>query len=591
MWQIINNALHPQSGRIVEIYDGDVLTTAPDEIMKVISKQFQSVHAATCKHCTDEREPTPVFEYTVADDLAFLCFAGPVKMLEYMEELPAKPGGHQVLDYHLLKAARLSLADDCWQFCLAVIGDSIPVSCSHAYITPIPKKDGGVRQISLSCPILKVCVETPLAKSLEYIAEARGMFPADQYGFRQGRSTVDNIMKLQALIVDAYNAGADYVLLVFIDIEKAFDRISHSGILNELKHHKIGGILFKLVDDYLRRRMASANNFNCIGEPFTVWSGTSQGGIPSSVLYNIAASRSHTDACSRSGVKCFSYCDDDLLAQPIFSDVDVASIQLAVTTLTSHLRERLELNANIKKSCTLAIELKQYPASICMDISLYGNILERKNAQAHLGIILDNEMTFAQHIPELSRKLGWLGFTVNCLLKSSAATGNEHNDVQKLKTQIYITHFLRCARYAMGTWRSKLLSSKQQLERCQKRFLGAWGGIGERYPEILRRLNMLPLNAHFDLESCMLVLSDFVDSKGMFRIQAAGRTRLAEKLQFVVPVTRGRLLDHTITVAGPAIVNKFLQSADNKISNLIRAGKIGKKSLRNLIKDWLMNKV
>jgi len=65
-----------------------------------------------------------------------------------------------------------------------------------------------------------------------------------QTGFRRGRNTVDQIVKLQdAIIRRQQNKG--HLLAVFVDFEKAFDMVWKNGLFIKLKRLGVNDQMFE----------------------------------------------------------------------------------------------------------------------------------------------------------------------------------------------------------------------------------------------------------------------------------------------------------------------------------------------------------
>ncbi|BAY96153.1 reverse transcriptase homolog [Tolypothrix tenuis PCC 7101] len=135
---------------------------------------------------------------------------------------------------------------------------------------PIPKKDGTIRMLKI--PTIADRAWQCLAKyALEPAHEAT--FHARSYGFRTGRSAHD----AQKYIYLNLNSKANGInkRVIELDIEKCFDRINHSAIMDELiapKGLKLG--IFRCLK-------AGVN-------PEFPEQGTPQGGVVSPLLANIA---------------------------------------------------------------------------------------------------------------------------------------------------------------------------------------------------------------------------------------------------------------------------------------------------------------
>ncbi len=135
---------------------------------------------------------------------------------------------------------------------------------------PIPKKDGTTRMLKIPT-IADRCWQCLAKYALEPAHEAT--FHARSYGFRTGRSAHD----AQKYIFDNLSSHANGIdkRVMELDIEKCFDRISHSTIMENLiapKNIKIG--IFRCLK-------AGIN-------PDFPEQGTPQGGVVSPLLANIA---------------------------------------------------------------------------------------------------------------------------------------------------------------------------------------------------------------------------------------------------------------------------------------------------------------
>jgi RNA-directed DNA polymerase len=143
---------------------------------------------------------------------------------------------------------------------------------------PIPKKDGKTR--ILKVPTIADRAWQCLAKyALEPAHEAT--FHARSYGFRPGRSAHD-AQKYLFMNLRSKSHGINK-RVIKLDIEKCFDRISHTTIMNQLiapKGLKIG--IFRCLKAGIHPDFASAALSNHPEQ------GTAQGGVVSPLLANIA---------------------------------------------------------------------------------------------------------------------------------------------------------------------------------------------------------------------------------------------------------------------------------------------------------------
>ena len=111
---------------------------------------------------------------------------------------------------------------------------TLPKAWKHAIILPIPKpnKDtsdpSSYRPISLTSVICKL-MERLVTNRLTWHLEKNSLLTNAQSGFRKGKSTIDQILKLQDTI-NKYMRNKGYTVAVFLDFEKAYDMVWHKGL-------------------------------------------------------------------------------------------------------------------------------------------------------------------------------------------------------------------------------------------------------------------------------------------------------------------------------------------------------------------------
>ena len=121
---------------------------------------------------------------------------------------------------------------------------------------------------------------------LERYLESKNIINPFQSGFRKGRSTIDQLVRLQHDVLYAKNRGRS-VVAVFLDLEAAFDLAWHSGILYKLKKCGITGRCFIYVRAFLLDRKITVKVGDTLSEAETLTRGTPQGAILSPPLFSL----------------------------------------------------------------------------------------------------------------------------------------------------------------------------------------------------------------------------------------------------------------------------------------------------------------
>ncbi|RVE41424.1 hypothetical protein evm_013925 [Chilo suppressalis] len=109
---------------------------------------------------------------------------------------------------------------------------------------------------------------------------------AEQFGFRSGHSTVLQLTRLLHHMADNHNRG-NCTVAVFLDIEKAFDRVWHPGLIYKLTKTNIHPALIKLIASYLQHRtffvtVEATESITC-----PIEAGVPQGSVISPFLYSL----------------------------------------------------------------------------------------------------------------------------------------------------------------------------------------------------------------------------------------------------------------------------------------------------------------
>ena len=166
----------------------------------------------------------------------------------------------------------LNLYNNIWK------NGELPTQFTHSIILPFlkegkdPNNPASYRPISLTSCLCKL-LERILTDRLTTHLEKHNLLNPDQAGFRKGRSTIDQIVKLKEEIIKSIkNKG--YLMAVFIDFEKAFDLVWREGLLTKLKTMGIQGRLFTFIENFTKNRTIQTKVGNSLSTTHTLQNGT-----------------------------------------------------------------------------------------------------------------------------------------------------------------------------------------------------------------------------------------------------------------------------------------------------------------------------
>ena len=128
-----------------------------------------------------------------------------------------------------------------------------PTSWKEARLTAILKK----KDLDPDDPksYRPICLLTGVSKLLEKVLKSRihGAYSlhSSQYGFRKGSNTTDAI---GALMTTCKTTKYQHVVIIFIDIEAAFDSLWWPHVLSELKNQNCPEDVFRATTSHLKDR-------------------------------------------------------------------------------------------------------------------------------------------------------------------------------------------------------------------------------------------------------------------------------------------------------------------------------------------------
>ncbi|GFX78364.1 RNA-directed DNA polymerase from mobile element jockey [Trichonephila clavipes] len=121
---------------------------------------------------------------------------------------------------------------------------------------------------------------------IKCIFESENILVPEQHGFRPRLSTSHQLLRVVEYIKDAIDRN-QHVAAVFLDIQKAFDRVWHTGLLFKLITYKIPPPLILLLKSYISERSFTVRINRTFSQTRPAKAGIAQGSILGPVLFNL----------------------------------------------------------------------------------------------------------------------------------------------------------------------------------------------------------------------------------------------------------------------------------------------------------------
>ena len=316
------------------------------------------------------------------------------------------------------------------------------------------------RPISLLNQFGKI-FESLIADIIRFWAEDNDKIDIIQAGFRKKRSTNDQLYTLSQYCYEGFNRGKQ-TDTIFIDFEKAYDKVWHKGLLYKLKALRMPDEDLFMIKSFLEDRKCFIQNGKEKSEKFTPENGVPQGSCLSPLLFILFV----VDIPTHEKVKQSKFADDLALMAQISKGKRRRNINPAnkdLQTLLNNINKwclKWRMKINIKKTILLSIT-KGIPIDTTYTID--NQPISRKIEAKFLGITLDSKLNLNSHI---SKKIGQAHSKLEYLIKM-----NNLNFSMRAKRKAYIQLIRPILEYGSAILCTLTKANESKLEIFQNKCL------------------------------------------------------------------------------------------------------------------------
>lgn len=298
------STLDIKSNKYIKNDQGRLLTTNKD-----INRRWKEYY----EQLMNEEFPSETMPYISPTE-------GPIRYISPQEVLTAiskmkyhKANGPDQIPADIWKKLKVAAVPWLTKLFNRIVTDGkIPESWRNSILCPLYKQKGDIAQcgnyrgVKLTSHTLKMFERIIASRISDY-----SVITENQFGFTPGKSTIDAIQTIR-VIMEKHRANKENLYLLFIDLEKAFDRVPRNLVWQALRAQNIPEHYVQLIQDMYRNTRTQVKSPAGLSDSFHVKVGVHQGSALSPLLFNLCMDYITRDIQSPVP-ECMLYADDIVL--------------------------------------------------------------------------------------------------------------------------------------------------------------------------------------------------------------------------------------------------------------------------------------
>ena len=331
----------------------------------------------------------------------------------------------------------------------------VPSHWKQANVSPIYKKSGSkekasnYRPISLTSQACKL-LESMIRDSIFQHLSKFDLIRATQHGFVNNRSCLTNLLEYFDIVTRSVDKG-EPLDVIYLDFQKAFDKVPHKRLLLKLQAHGIGGILAKWIESWLTDREQRVVLNGCTSSWSAVHSGVPQGSVLGPLLFVIYIN----DIDVTIGSNLLKFADDAKVFRSVSIPAEIEILREDLRNLFSWSKD-WQMLFNVEKCQVVHFGFNNPKVSYTLADHKLKEVSEVKD----LGVIIQEDLKVSQQCSKVIR-------TANQVL------GMIYRSFQFKSSEIILPLYKSLVRphleYCVQAWRPHLQKDIDLLEKVQRR--------------------------------------------------------------------------------------------------------------------------